>query len=43
VIQSLFISVIEDGYVTAKYTSNVDMFFGEGNKKVPLKELLRDR
>lgn len=41
VINSLFISVIEDAYVTAKYASRVDLFLGRTDDKVPIKELLR--
>lgn len=43
VINSLFISVIEDAYVTAKYTSKMDAFLGRTGQSVPLKPLLRDR
>eukprot|EP00347_Sterkiella_histriomuscorum_P024278 403331685 len=43
VINSLFISVIEDAYVTAKYTSRLDMFLGRQSSQLPVKPLLRDR
>ena len=43
VINSLFISVIEDAYVTAKYTSRLDMFLGRPGQQIPIKPLLRER
>lgn len=43
VVNSLFISVIEDAYITAKYTSQVDTFFGRGEGKVPLKKIMGKR
>ena len=43
VINSLFISVIEDAYVTAKYTTRIDSFLGRTGDNVPVKELMRSR
>jgi hypothetical protein len=43
VISSLFVAVIEDGYITAKYASKLDMFYGTAEGKAPLKDLTRKR
>ena len=43
VIQSLFISVIEDAHLTAKYTTSTDIFYGESGKKPAGPEQQRGR
>lgn len=44
VINSLFISVIEDAYITAKYAKSEDILLGKNiDDKVPLKPFLRSR
>ena len=43
VIQSLFISVIEDAYVSIKYIKKEDLFYGKGMNNVPIQDLARGR
>lgn len=43
VIQSLFISVIEDAHLTAKYTTSTDIFYGVSGKRPVGREQQRGR
>ena len=43
VIQSLFVSVVEDAYISIKYVKKEDILFGTGDDKVPITALARRR